>query len=94
MAKTRGGTIKRSTPPPSRNKKRKAEEFSRKKNIIVEEPESKSQTMAKIDNYHDSSVKASADFESSGAESESIDEDSSKDTFREMRLIPYPCQFV
>ncbi|KAG5600176.1 hypothetical protein H5410_031546 [Solanum commersonii] len=84
MAKTRGDIIKRYGPNASKNKKRKAEEVSKaskKKKIIVEEHEtnSDSDTMAEIDNYHDSSARSSDDVESSNDKSDSEDE-SSRDT--------------
>ncbi|KAH0642416.1 hypothetical protein KY290_034009 [Solanum tuberosum] len=67
-------------------KKRNTEEVlktSEKKKIVVEEPESDSETetMMKIDNYQDSSADASNNIESSEGKSDS--EESSRDTSRD-----------
>ena len=51
-----------------------------KKKIVVEKSESKSGTMADIDNYQDSSVQASDDVESTVAESDSVNEESSRES--------------
>ncbi|KAG5599636.1 hypothetical protein H5410_031006 [Solanum commersonii] len=86
MAKTIGGIIKRSGPNASKNKKMKVNasknkkmkveevsKSSKKKNIVVEEYESNSNsdTMAEIDNYQYSSAQSSDNIESSNDKSDS-----------------------